>query len=70
MNELIEQLTLTGVNVLKLIIEGKTNKEIAAILKVSVSTVKWHVQKALDKTGIRDRKLLIVEFYSTFRQKN
>lgn len=70
MNELIEQLTFSEINVLKLIVEGKTNKEIAAVLNVSISTVKWHVQKVLDKTGIRDRKILIVEFYSTFRQKN
>ncbi|MBF1999873.1 MAG: response regulator transcription factor [Synechococcales cyanobacterium C42_A2020_086] len=41
--------------VLKLIVEGKTNPEIAAILYVSLSTVKAHVRAIMDKLAVDDR---------------
>lgn len=68
MNKSIEQLTPTEINVLKMIVEGKTNKEIAESLMISLSTVMWHVQNIFDKTAIRNRKALIVEYYLFFQQ--
>lgn len=44
------------VEVLKLFVEGKTTREIAATLKVSPSTVEGHSQKILEKAGVNRRK--------------
>jgi hypothetical protein len=41
--------------VLKLIAEGHTSKEIAAMLVISIKTVDRHRTNMLDKLGIRDR---------------
>ncbi len=41
--------------VLRLITEGFTNKEIAQILKVSHNTVKSHVVHIFNKLGVNDR---------------
>ena len=41
--------------VLRLITEGFTNKEIAQILKVSHNTVKSHVLHIFNKLGVNDR---------------
>jgi RNA polymerase sigma factor (sigma-70 family) len=38
-----------------LIVEGRTNKEIAAQLSISESTVKFHVSAILKKCGARSR---------------
>lgn len=42
-------------SVLRLLVEGKTNKEIGAELFVSTSTAKKHVENILGKLGARDR---------------
>jgi DNA-binding NarL/FixJ family response regulator len=41
--------------VLRLIAEGKSNREIARALFVSEATVKTHVNRIFAKTGSRDR---------------
>jgi DNA-binding NarL/FixJ family response regulator len=41
--------------VLRLIAEGKANKEIAARLSLSEETVKWQVRNILSKLGVTDR---------------
>jgi two-component system NarL family response regulator len=41
--------------VLKLIVEGMSNKEIASTLSVTESTVKNHVNSILGKLNVRDR---------------
>ncbi|WP_404313226.1 LuxR C-terminal-related transcriptional regulator [Agrococcus terreus] len=41
--------------VLRLLAEGRRNKEIAEALGVSVNTIKFHVSKLLRKTGARTR---------------
>jgi DNA-binding NarL/FixJ family response regulator len=51
-------LTLREQQVVALIGEGMANKEIAARLMVSTATVKTHVRKAMDKTGLHTRLLL------------
>jgi DNA-binding NarL/FixJ family response regulator len=50
-----ELLTPRELEVLKLIAEGHTSKEIAAILVISVKTVDRHRTNMLDKLGMRDR---------------
>ena len=50
-----DALTLGEVRVLRLIAEGKANKEIAASLSTSDATVKGQVQSILSKLGAADR---------------
>ena len=41
--------------VLELIVEGKSNKEIGNILKISKNTVKAHTEKIYEKLAVEDR---------------
>ena len=47
-------------SITKLVGEGKTNKEIAQELYLSVGTVKNHITQILQKTGLRDRTQLAI----------
>jgi DNA-binding NarL/FixJ family response regulator len=51
----VEQLTPREVEVLKLIAEGNSAKEIAGMLVISVKTVERHRSNILEKLGLRDR---------------
>ena len=53
--EEFELLTPRELEVLKLIAEGHTSKEIAALLVISIKTVDRHRTNMLDKLGMRDR---------------
>ena len=55
----VESLTLRERSVLKAVFEGLTNKEIAANLQVSESSVKAVLQQLFDKTGVRTRSQLV-----------
>lgn len=52
-------------DLMRLILEGKTNKEIAEELYISENTVKFHVRNLLHKTGCTKRKELLSLFDST-----
>jgi DNA-binding NarL/FixJ family response regulator len=54
-NEQFDVLTTREVQVLKLIAEARTSKEIAADLVISVKTVERHRQNILEKLGMSDR---------------
>jgi LuxR family maltose regulon positive regulatory protein len=41
--------------VVKLIVAGKSNQEIADELIISVGTAKWHVHNILQKLGVNNR---------------
>jgi non-specific serine/threonine protein kinase len=47
-------------DVLRLVIEGRPNKEVAARLQLSARTVEKHVESLLRKTGARSRTELAV----------
>jgi DNA-binding NarL/FixJ family response regulator len=49
------QLTAREYDVLRLLVQGQTNGEIARDLRISRSTVKAHVEHILDKLGVSDR---------------
>lgn len=49
-------------DVLKLLLEEKTNGEIAGLLSISENTVKFHVRNLLQKTGCRNRKDLLAAY--------
>lgn len=50
-----EELTPTESNVLRMIVGGMSNKEIAFALDVTENTVKSHVQNIFGKIGVSDR---------------
>lgn len=43
------------IQILRLLVEGQTNREIAAQVHLSQSTIKFHVRQILDKTGAANR---------------
>jgi two-component system NarL family response regulator len=49
------ELTSRELEVLRLIVEGKSNKEIAAQLSIAEGTVKIHINNILSKLGVTDR---------------
>ncbi|MEQ8475279.1 LuxR C-terminal-related transcriptional regulator [Fulvivirga sp.] len=55
-SKLNTQLTEREFEALKLSLEGKTNTEIADILFISVSTVKFHLRNTYSKMGVGNRK--------------
>jgi DNA-binding NarL/FixJ family response regulator len=50
-----EDLTPTELNVLGMVVDGRSNKEIAFALDVSENTVKTHVKNIFGKIGVSDR---------------
>jgi DNA-binding NarL/FixJ family response regulator len=50
-----ERLTPRERDVLKLVVEGQTNRQIAARLSLSIGTVKIHVEHIIAKLGVSDR---------------
>ena len=55
-----DSLTATEIKVMALLGKGKSNKEIAAELKLVEGTVKLHVTSILSKLGVADRTQAIV----------
>ena len=49
----VQRLTRRELQVLQLIADGRSTKEIAAILEVSVKTIETHRKQIMDKLGIR-----------------
>lgn len=54
-DQLPEPLSEQEKRVLHLIVAGKSNREIAAELVISVGTAKWHVHNVLQKLGVSNR---------------
>jgi len=50
-----ERLTPRERDVLKLVVEGRTNRQIAEQLSLSIGTVKIHVEHIIAKLGVADR---------------
>ncbi len=55
------EFTNREIDVIKLIINGKTNKEIANELYISYHTVKANIEKIYEKVGIHNRILLALK---------
>lgn len=55
LDRLPDPLSEQEIRVLKLIVAGKSNAEIAAELVISVGTAKWHVHNILQKLGVKNR---------------
>lgn len=67
-NEKLQQLTQREQNIVSLITKNKTNKEIAAELFISVSTVKTHINNLYKKLNVTTRAEITTLFDS--RNKN
>jgi DNA-binding NarL/FixJ family response regulator len=52
---MVEQLTRREAEVLHLLAQGMTNREIGNVLNISVGTVKVHVEHIISKLGVSDR---------------
>jgi DNA-binding NarL/FixJ family response regulator len=50
-----ENLTAREIDILQLVVEGMTNKEIASTLTISENTVKIHLRNILDKLHLQNR---------------
>jgi len=60
LEQILDPLSEQELRVLGLIVEGKSNKEIADELVISVGTAKWHVHNILQKLGVSNRSQAIV----------
>ncbi len=58
----VTDLTKQEITIKKLIIDGKTNKEIANELHISLNTVKTHISNIYQKLNISNRRDLIISF--------
>ncbi|MFD9432708.1 response regulator transcription factor [Streptomyces sp. NPDC060002] len=59
----LEQLTDREVEVFRLMTRGYSNAEISAELSLSQSTVKSHIQKVMEKLGLRNRVHAVIFAY-------
>jgi len=60
--QLLEKLTPQEQKIVNLMLENKTNKEIASELFVSVSTIKTHINNLYKKLGITSREEMTLRF--------
>jgi DNA-binding CsgD family transcriptional regulator len=63
------ELTNKELYILQLIVEGKSNKEIAAINFVEVSTIKTHINNIYTKLGLDNRKAAINTYKNKFTEQ-
>jgi LuxR family maltose regulon positive regulatory protein/serine/threonine-protein kinase PknK len=52
---LIEPLNVRELQILRLVEEGRANKEVSAALGIGLDTVKWHLKNAYKKLGVATR---------------
>jgi LuxR family maltose regulon positive regulatory protein len=55
-------LTSREMEVLRLLVTGLQDKEIAALLKVSPRTIRFHISHIFEKSGVFSRSRLIARF--------
>ena len=68
-SEVSEKLSIRELEVLDLLMQGLTNKEIALKLFISYETVKSHRKHILQKTSCKNTAALISYYHNTFFEK-
>lgn len=58
------KLSSRELEVLTLLLQGQTNKEIAINLKISANTVRDHIRRMMLRTGINKRAALVALYYT------
>jgi DNA-binding NarL/FixJ family response regulator len=53
----LSDLTVREIEILKLVLAGRTNKSIAATMCISEKTVEFHLSRIYNKIGMRTRML-------------
>ncbi|WUV13262.1 LuxR C-terminal-related transcriptional regulator [Amycolatopsis sp. NBC_01488] len=64
----LAELTRRELDVLRLLVRGRTNTEIAAELFVSPGTVKTHVKHVLRKLGVANRAEATSRYHALIRR--
>jgi DNA-binding NarL/FixJ family response regulator len=54
--------------VLRLIFDGKNDKQVAAALKIRTPTVRTHVRRLFQRLDVNDRTQLVIETFRVFRR--
>lgn len=63
MESFLDKFTKREKEVVLLIADGKTNKEIAACLKITEGTVKAYIHTILEKADLMDRRQIMLKVY-------
>ena len=69
LDQLPDPLSEQELRVLGLIVAGKTNREIADELVISVGTAKWHVHNIYQKLGVGSRAEAIARVHAWMRNE-
>ena len=59
--DVMEQAAARGLEVVRLLAQGRKYEEVAAALGISLNTVKYHIKNLLSKTGHRNVLQLVVD---------
>jgi DNA-binding NarL/FixJ family response regulator len=59
-NDVLAELTQREREIVRLIVEGASNKEVASSLNISERTVKGHLSNVFQKLGVADRLKLVL----------
>ncbi len=62
LSELIARLTVRQREVITLLVQGQSDKEVASLLSITQWTIKKHVYNACQRAGVLNRTQLIVAF--------
>lgn len=62
LSDLVSRLTPRQMEIVELLAQGKSNKEIAGLLSIHVDTIKAHIRRARIKVDVENRTQLIVLF--------
>ena len=54
--------------ILRLIFDGKNDKQVAKALKIRAPTVRTHVRRLFERLEVRDRTQLVIETFKVFRR--
>jgi DNA-binding NarL/FixJ family response regulator len=69
-SELVSNLTRREYEVLRLMTDGATNREIASKMFLSEQTVKWHVKRILHKFGVTNRGQAVATYLESLDRRS